>query len=160
MPVVGGDVVIAGQLRLGGVIPLEAGQSTFANRQFFLGGVDTLRGFNQDQLQPQDIATQIAGGGDSTAIFRGSEFFYLIRAELRFPIYGSLQGAVFTDLGNHWADPTLIVFDETFVRPTAGLGVRVVTPVGPLAIDGGFNLLQRAELDEPLGAIHFALGVF
>lgn len=50
------EVVFAGQVRVGGVIPLETGSETYPNRQFFLGGVDTMRGFNQDQLQPQDIA--------------------------------------------------------------------------------------------------------
>jgi len=155
-----GDVVVALQARLGGIIPLEAGQTTFANRQFFLGGVDSLRGYNQDQLQPQDIAEVIDPETTSTSIFRGSQFFYLLRAELRFPIYGAFHGAVFTDLGNHWAEPGLIRLDESLVRPTAGAGIRIVTPVGPLAIDLGFNLLRREELNEPLFAVHFSLGVF
>ncbi len=155
-----GDVVVALQARVGGIIPLEAGQSTFANRQFFLGGVDSLRGYNQDQLQPQDIAEVIDPETTSTSIFRGSQFFYLLRMELRFPIYGAFHGALFTDLGNHWAEPGLIRFDESLVRPTAGAGLRIVTPVGPLAIDLGFNLLRRVELNEPLFAVHFSLGVF
>lgn len=154
-----GDVVFAGQVRLGGIIPLESGQTTFANRQFFLGGVDTLRGFNQDQLQPQDIADAIIGTENPT-VFRGGEFFYLVRAELRFPIYGAIHGAVFTDLGNHWANPTLIVFNADFVRPTLGFGGRVVTPVGPLAIDVGFNPAVREALNEPIVAVHLSLGVF
>lgn len=152
------EVVIALQGRIGGIVPLEDGQTTFANRQFYLGGVDTLRGFNQDQLQPQDLAAVL--DPTTARIFRGSELFYLLRAELRFPIYAAFHGAVFTDLGNHWAQPSSITFDETFVRPTAGAGLRIVTPVGPLAIDVGFNLLQREELNEPLAAFHFSLGVF
>jgi len=154
------EVVIALQVRAGYIIPLQDGQTTFANRQFFLGGVDTLRGFNQDQLQPQDVADVIDPETTSTAIFRGSQFFYLLRAELRFPIYEAFHGAIFTDLGNHWAEPSTIVIDESFVRPTAGAGLRIVTPVGPLAIDVGFNLLQREALGEPLAAFHFSLGVF
>lgn len=152
------DVVIAVQGRVGGIIPLESGQSTFANRQFFLGGVDTLRGFNQDQLQPQDLAAVL--DPETATILRGSEIFYLLRAELRFPIYAAFHGALFTDLGNHWAEPSSITLDEDFVRPTAGAGLRIVTPVGPLAIDVGFNLLQRQRLNEPLAAFHFSLGVF
>ncbi|MCB9593918.1 MAG: BamA/TamA family outer membrane protein [Sandaracinaceae bacterium] len=152
------DVVLAFQGRVGGIVPLEPGQTTFANRQFFLGGVDTLRGFNQDQLQPQDLAEVLDPA--TATILRGSEFFYLVRAEFRFPIYAAFHGALFTDLGNHWADPSSITLDENFVRPTAGAGVRIVTPVGPLAIDVGFNLLQRTQLNEPLAAFHFSLGVF
>ncbi|MCA9610843.1 MAG: BamA/TamA family outer membrane protein, partial [Myxococcales bacterium] len=152
------DVVIAVQGRIGGIVPLEEGQTTFANRQFYLGGVDTLRGFNQDQLQPQDLTPVL--DPTTARIFRGSEFFYLLRAELRFPIYAAFHGAIFTDLGNHWAQPSSITFDGDFIRPTAGAGLRIVTPVGPLAIDLGFNLLQRERLNEPLAAFHFSLGVF
>ena len=36
----------------------------------------------------------------------------------------------------------------------------VVTPVGPIAFDYGFNLLRRAELGEPVGAFHLSLSVF
>ncbi|MBX3270887.1 MAG: BamA/TamA family outer membrane protein [Sandaracinaceae bacterium] len=152
------DVVIAIQGRLGGIVPLEDGQSTFANRQFFLGGVDSLRGFNQDQLQPQDLAPVL--DPETAQILRGSEIFYLVRAEVRFPIYSAFHGAVFTDLGNHWADPASITLDGDFVRPTAGAGLRIVTPVGPLAIDVGFNLMPRPWLNEPIAAFHFSLGVF
>jgi len=73
---------------------------------------------------------------------------------------GEIHGAVFTDLGNHWANPALIVLDENFVRPTLGFGGRVVTPVGPLAIDVGFNPAVRQALNEPIVAVHFSLGVF
>jgi len=158
-----GDVVIAGQVRAGGIIHLEPGSRTYPNRQYFLGGVDSLRGLNQDQLQPQDVADlQLADPTLRTGIIQGSDFFYLVRAEVRFPIpiMAGLQGAVFADLGNHWADPASIVLDERFVRPTAGLGLRIATPVGPLALDYGFNLLRREELAEPFGALHFSIGVF
>jgi hypothetical protein len=107
----------------------------------------------------QDLADAIMGTANPS-VLRGGEFFYLVRAELRFPIYGAIHGAVFTDLGNHWADPTLIVFNADFVRPTLGFGGRVVTPVGPLAIDLGFNPMVREALNEPIVAVHFSLGVF
>lgn len=157
-----GEVVLAGELRVGGIIHLEPQSRTYPNRQYFLGGVDSLRGFNQDQLQPQDLAEfqQENPEARTNTVLQGGDFFYLVRAELRFPIYGVFHGAVFADLGNHWADPASIVFDENFVRPTAGLGLRVVTPVGPIALDWGFNLTQRQELGEPIGALHLSFGVF
>jgi outer membrane protein assembly factor BamA len=157
-----GDVVLAGQLRIGGIIHLEPGSRTYPNRQWFLGGVDTLRGLNQDQLQPQDIAALQLQNPDlrTGTVLQGGDFFYLVRAELRFPIVGSLQGAVFADLGNHWADPAQITLDENFVRPTGGIGARFVTPVGPLAFDVGFNPFFRELLNEPWIAFHFSIGVF
>lgn len=174
-----GEVVVATQIRAGGIVHLEDGSRTYPNRQFFLGGVDSLRGFNQAQLQPQDAAEfQLAGLGERrafTSLLSGGDFFYLLRMEVRFPIFESLQGAVFGDFGNHWADPSTMTFDGCgaaasgmslgtapclFVRPTAGLGLRLATPVGPLALDYGFNLLRRDELNEPFGAFHFSIGVF
>lgn len=156
------DWVLAGQIRLGGIIHLEDGSQTYPNRQFFLGGVDSLRGFNQDQLQPQDLADfQLANPEARTGtVLQGGDFFYLVRAELRFPIVDVLGGAIFVDLGNHWAVPASIRLDENFIRPTAGFGFRVVTPVGPLALDFGFNLLPRELLTEPVFAFHFSIGVF
>jgi outer membrane translocation and assembly module TamA len=46
------------------------------------------------------------------------------------------------------------------LRPNVGLGLRVDTPVGPLAFDYGFNVVRRGGLDENLGAFHFSIGVF
>ncbi|HJL15097.1 MAG TPA: POTRA domain-containing protein [Sandaracinaceae bacterium LLY-WYZ-13_1] len=169
-----GDVVLAGQVRTGGIVHLQDGSRTYPNRQFFLGGVDSLRGFNQAQLQTQDVAEfQLQDPDERTTPFgtllQGGDFFYLVRAELRFPLFASLQGALFGDFGNHWADPNQITAacadglsteQCLFVRPTAGAGVRLATPVGPLALDVGFNLLRREELNEPLVAFHFSIGVF
>ena len=169
-----GDVVLAGQARVGGIVHLEDGSRTYPNRQFFMGGVDSLRGFNQDQLQTQDVAEfQLQDPETRTTPFgtllQGGDFFYLVRVELRFPIIASLQGAVFTDVGNHWADPGRIgaacpagvnTAQCLFLRPTAGFGLRLATPVGPLALDLGFNLLRREEIGEPIFAFHFSIGVF
>lgn len=164
-----GDLVIAGQIRVGGIVHVDSRSNTYPNRQFFLGGVDTMRGFNQDQLQPQDIAEFQLGNEEArtNTVLQGGDFFYLARVELRFPIFGGLHGGLFTDLGNHWVDPRNIgggcdagIEACLFVRPTAGLGLRIATPVGPLALDYGFNLLRRQVINEPFGAFHFSIGVF
>jgi len=166
-----GEVVLAGQVRAGGVVHIEDGSRTYPNRQFFLGGVDTMRGFNQDQLQPQDLAEfQLENPEARTGtVLQGGDFFYLVRAEVRFPIFESLQGALFGDFGNHWSDPGSIgaacpaglsAEECLFFRPTAGLGLRLATPVGPLALDYGFNVLRRESLNEPFGAFHFSIGGF
>jgi outer membrane protein insertion porin family len=152
-----GDVVFVGVLRGGYIQHLEDRSETYPNRQYFLGGVDSLRGFNQDQVQPQDVFADTRL--QPTTVTLGGDFYMLGRAELRIPLFANLQAGVFTDIGNHWRDPTRIV--ETFaLRPTAGLGLRIVTPVGPLALDYGFNLDRREQLSEPFGAFHFSIGLF
>ena len=94
----------------------------------------------------------------NTIVRRSGDAFVLFRAELRFPLYGQLHGGVFSDLGNLWAQPErLNPFD---LRPTAGFGLRLSTPVGPIALDWGFNLARRRALDERSSALHFSIGLF
>lgn len=155
----GENVVLAAQLRYGRVIHLSPASETYPNRRFFLGGADTLRGYLEDALIPQDLADEIERTTlTSDDVLRGGDTFVLARTELRFPVFGDLHGGVFVDAGNLWTQASRI---EPFnLRPTAGLGVRVATPVGPLAFDYGFVLLRRDYLDERFGAFHFSIGVF
>jgi len=154
----GGDWVLAGQARTGRIYHLTSDSDTYPNRAFFLGGVDTMRGFLEDELIPQDVVDGIDFDDVSTIVRRSGDAFVLFRAELRFPLYGQLHGGVFSDLGNLWAEPDrLDLFD---LRPTAGFGLRLSTPVGPIALDWGFNLARRAALDERSSALHFSIGLF
>ena len=156
---VGFDVVLAAQARLGRILHLTDASQTYPNRAFFLGGVDTMRGYLEDELIPQDLADDVERGLlPPNAIVRAGDAFALLRAEVRFPIYGQLRGGVFTDLGNLWADATKL--DVLQLRPTAGFGLRLGTPVGPIALDWGFNLARRAELSERSNAVHFSIGLF
>ena len=149
--------------------------TTYPDRLFFMGGIDTIRGYPQDSLVPQDVADSIlhppAGTADPLTIddvvFRGGDFFINPRIELRIPLIGSLETAVFLDAGNLWADPTTANLLK--LRYAIGTGLRVDTPVGPLVFDYGFNLFQvldefGADVDarpwEDLGAFHFSIGLF
>jgi outer membrane protein insertion porin family len=159
--------VLALQLRGGRIYHLEPGSRTYPNRAYYLGGVDSMRGFLQDQVIPQDQADALLAAAArgmpiaAGAIVRTGDFFYLLRAELRFPIAGDVQGGVFADIGNVWADADAITPDQLIrLRYTAGLGLRLATPVGPIALDYGFNLSRNEALGEPFGAFHFSIGLF
>jgi outer membrane protein insertion porin family len=156
----GGTVVLAGQARIGRIFPLLKRSQTYPNRAFFLGGVDTLRGYLEDELIPQDIADEIAKDPAllPNAVVRSGNAFVLFRAELRFPLYRELRGGVFSDVGNLWSNADN--FDPFTLRPTAGIGLRLNTPVGPIALDWGFNLDPRGALQERRNAIHFSIGLF
>ena len=178
----GGGVVLAGQLRLGSVFHLSDASRTYPNRAFYLGGVDTMRGYFQDAMMPQDRAevilrrlaedlppdpdTGLTPGEEMLrSLVRSGDAFILLRAEVRFPIVGQLHGGLFTDLGNLWSDPyrRLDITDKIEfynLRPSAGAGVRLATPVGPLALDYGILLDRREELKEPFGTLHFSIGLF
>ena len=141
---------------------------TYPNRAFFMGGVDTIRGYLQDAMMPQDMADAIILHNrtypeeqriNPEIPLRAGDAFLLLRNELRFPIIGLLNGGVFADLGNLWSDTSEI--DPTkLLRPSIGAGIRFVTPVGPLALDYGVLLFRRKALNEPFGTLHFSIGLF
>jgi len=159
----GEKLVLALQLQLGRVVHLTSDSKTYPNRQFFLGGVDTVRGYLQDAMVPQDIADE--GSVDTAGVVQGGDVFMVLRGELRFPIFGDLAGGAFVDLGNTWidtggrpAEPGGL--NPLELRPSAGLGLRINTPVGPIAFDYGILLRRRTYLNEPFGSFHFSIGLF
>lgn len=158
-----GDVVLALQAKVGGIVHLRDYSNTFPNRQFFLGGVDTMRSYRQDAMIPQDVIDRVASTGvDPVALVQGGQISLLARTELRFPVFGSFSAAVFGEFGNLWADASNV--QPWRLRPSIGLGLRLDTPVGPIALDYGFNVLyrqaDRQAVGERIGAFNFSIGVF
>ncbi len=163
----------------GKVFPLHPASQTIAPKRFFLGGSGSIRGFPEDGVVPEDtredLRAQIAGceallygeGCTKAARFlqdgrdvpsEGGEVFVLFRGELRFPLYGDLMGGLFADAGNLWLDPSN--FDVTELRSAVGFGLRYATPVGPVALDLGFNLKPDEVLHEEPYSLHFSIGLF
>ncbi len=84
------------------------------------------------------------------------------RVELRIPVTGPLETVVFFDTGNLWQDAGYIYRDGNInisLRAAVGSGIRVQTPVGPIALDYGINL-TRYSAYEDFGALNFAIGLF
>jgi outer membrane protein assembly factor BamA len=157
---------------------------TYPDRLFFMGGVDTIRGFTQDSLIPEDIAQQLLDAHDlaqsdpgdnelltvDRILIRGGDIFINPRAELRIPLSGSVQTAVFLDTGNLWSSIRAFQDGAFRLRYSAGSGIRIATPVGPLVFDYGFNLerlldqldpsRKRQRFWESIGAFHFSIGLF
>jgi outer membrane protein assembly factor BamA len=139
---------------------------TYPDRLFFMGGFDSMRGWLQDTFVPQDYADQVASNqlvctSSSTNCLiplRGGNLMINPRVELRFPLYNTIDGAVFADFGNLWVNPTYIYDHPISLRADIGPGIRWQTPVGPLVFDYGVNLTKRAY--EDFGAFHFAIGLF
>jgi outer membrane protein assembly factor BamA len=161
---------------------LTQGSRTYPDRLFFMGGMDSVRGFLQDSMIPEDVAQRLLAEGSElnveSVLIRGGNFFVNPRAEFRFPLYGSLQSALFVDAGNLWSrSPTEPDLEQTSYRPNylkwryaTGTGLRVQTPIGPLVFDYGFNVERvldrlvpsrdRKRTWEDLGAFHFSIGLF
>ncbi len=142
--------------------PNDPDYATYPDRLFYLGGFSNLRGFGLDSVVPEDIAQQVLvkqiSIGDVSV--RGGNFYWNPRAELRIPMTDTFSLGVFLDSGNVWSDPKSIANAADFftLRYASGAGLRAATPVGPIAFDGGFNLIRRPW--EDVGAIHFSIGLF
>jgi outer membrane protein assembly factor BamA len=120
-----------------------------------------MRGYFQDELIPQDVADRNAKSANPqplNSIVRAGDAFVLVRGELRFPIYGQLGAGIFADIGNLWSDASTM--NPIDLRPTAGAGLRLNTPVGPIAVDYGIVIIRRLYLREPFGTLQFSIGLF
>jgi outer membrane protein insertion porin family len=100
--------------------------------KFYLGGIDTIRGFKYADISPRDPVTGERIGGDK---------FIQLNAEYRFPLYKKLGliGEVFADAGNVYGFGQIM----PFLRPTAGVGVRWFSPLGPLRVEWGYNITKK-----------------
>jgi len=114
------------------------------DERFFNGGSDTVRSFGERDLGPHDNHGHPIGG----------EFFTVFNIEYTFPIYGELQGAVFTDAGNLL--PTSEEPGLNDMRYALGAGLRYKLPIGPIRLDYGVN--PDPHPDEDFGAFHFSFG--
>ena len=165
-------LALAVSFRWGVIQHLISGSQTYPDRLFFLGGVDTLRGFLQDSLVPQDIAKRLLDPNSGLTIrdvvIRGGDMFLNPRAELRIPVASSIETALFVDAGNLWTDPARVNAFE--LRYAVGTGLRIATPIGPLVFDYGFNVdrvlddifpdRDNKRYWEDIGAFHFSIGLY
>ena len=113
-----------------------------AGERFYLGGASTNRGFEHQKCGPQSSDDHPLGG----------ESYILGNIEARFHLAGNMKGAVFLDAGNVFSSTP----EAPYLRPSAGIGLRYSTPIGPIRCDIGWNLDRYAG--EPGYAIQIALG--
>jgi outer membrane protein insertion porin family len=144
-------------------LQLTADSKTYPDRLFFLGGVDSVRSYLADSLIPEDQASKIKGADTSLITIRGGDFMLNPRVELRMPITEFVQLGAFVDAGNVWTDPTQIK-NPLQLHYGVGPGLRLITPVGPVAFDLGINPSTRLwEISDPFPfgwAFHFSIGLF
>jgi outer membrane protein insertion porin family len=153
------DLVVALSFSVGYIFHLKDGSITWPDRYFYVGGIDTLRGFPEDSLMPEDLYNRWKAhlhfyGEDIDKLLNttGGEATLVTRAELRYPLAKGFYGAGFGELGNVWRKqsrmhPVTLRPLKVHLRPVAGLGIRYLTPLGPISFDLGINLKRRPRED-------------
>jgi len=115
--------------------------------RFFLGGINSLRGFDWEDLSPKDKDGNSIGGNK----------FVQFNIELLIPLFkdAGIVGVVFFDTGDVYDNDEDIVLGE--LRESAGFGFRWYSPVGPIRIEYGYILDPVVDQGEG-GQWEFTMG--
>jgi outer membrane protein assembly complex protein YaeT len=114
--------------------------------RLFYGGANSVRGYAERGVGPADASGNPLGG----KVLLGAS------AELRFPIYKKLRGALFTD-GGQVADSLRGAAPRRW-QYGAGAGIRYRTPVGPIRADFGYKLNPDRPISPDLWRLHLSIG--
>ena len=119
--------------------------------RFYLGGMNSLRGFGWRDISPKKNNKN----GYETKI--GGDKFIQINAELKHPLLKDqgLYGVVFYDTGNVYDNDENL--DLADLRKSTGLGFRWYSPIGPLRLEYGYRL-DTKEGEEKGGRWEFTMG--
>ena len=129
--------------RWGYIDPMNS-EKVIANDQlFFLGGSANVRGFAENMLR-FDTSNEPVGGLSSLS---GT-------VEARIDLGNQIELCVFTDSGNLGQYQTDNI--PNGFRTSAGLGLRYLTPIGPVGLVYGFKL--NREPGEDPGRFHVSIG--
>ncbi len=114
--------------------------------RFYLGGIDSVRGYPGWEISPRDPKTNDRIGG-TKQFFTNFEYLFPLNQDM------GLVGLVFFDAGNTWDD------GESFgskLYKSIGTGVRWYSPLGPLRLEYGYGL-DRLE-GEKHSNVEFSIG--
>jgi translocation and assembly module TamA len=108
--------------------------------RFYAGGMNSNRGWNYRRLGPENRYGDPIG---AYSIAEGT-------LEMRMPLGGSFRWVLFTDITflgqNEFPD-----FGKAYIA--VGPGIRYITPMGPIALDVGFDVSDPSQF-----AFHFHIG--
>ena len=119
-------------------------------KNFYAGGIGSVRGFESSSLGPRDLATNEALGGDKRLVGN---------AELLFPVPGmgqdnSLRLSAFVDAGGVWGYDSKFSFGS--MRYSGGIGLAWNSPMGPLKFSFANPFNKKAE--DKLQRLQFQMG--
>ena len=140
----------------------EVGKSIPTDEKFYLGGINTLRGYSSRTVSPYvlvpqyDAITGVKTGDDHAYLGGDTEIFF--NAEYTVPLIkeAGLKGVLFFDIGNS-VDGIGNSFSS--LLSSYGFGIRWFSPIGPLRLEYGIPLNPRSGIDSS-GKIEFSIGSF
>ena len=118
-------------------------------KNFYGGGLGSVRGFDQNSLGPVDVTGAYIGGNRE----------FNVNGELYLPVPGTgndrtLRWFTYVDAGNVWGENDKLDFGS--LRASAGIGLTWVSPVGPLKLSYGTPIRKRPE--DRIQRLQFQIG--
>lgn len=124
--------VIEFRFRLGTSQELGGSDTVPVFDRFFAGGLGTVRGFNYRRVGPIESGDAVGG---KTLALTGLEYTFPI------PYLDIIKAAAFVDVGQVNEDSYGISFGDFAI--SVGPGIKIKTPVGPLAFYYGLPIANR-----------------
>ena len=128
-----------------GIVEGYGGDPVPLTELYFVGGINSVRGFKFGRAGPVTSSGTLEGGNKQV----------ILNVDVIFPILegAKLDGVVFFDYGKGFAEVEDLSLD---LRPATGLEVRWVSPFGPLRAAWGINL--DAKPNEQETVFEFSVG--
>ncbi|ADE54602.1 outer membrane protein assembly factor BamA [Coraliomargarita akajimensis] len=134
--------------RVGTAIPYgDSAEVPFYDR-FYLGGPDTLRGYDYRDVSPRD--------NDDASESIGGNTYGLFSAEYSFQLAEPLALAMFYDAG--FVNSEENDFDVSDYADNWGVGARILIMGSPLKLDLGFPITYPDYVDASATQFHFSFG--
>jgi outer membrane protein insertion porin family len=158
-PTVGGIHFTIGLTTKAGFVVGDAGP--FFRQLFAMGGTQygiPLRGYDEFSITPSGYNPNASTSGVPQNAFGKS--YFSTTAEFGARLTAQVYTSIFYDAGNVWA--TAAGFNPTRLFRGAGIGVALITPLGPLGLDFayGFDRLNALGQPAPAWKLHFKVGNF
>jgi outer membrane protein insertion porin family len=164
-----------------GLVVSRSSQGVPIYERYFLGGINTIRGFQLFSLGPKVNVLQTQDPNAFLSQFNiGGNLQLILNTEIEFPIFAAVQikGVVFFDAGNAYNLETAKycpsqqavsnipdVFNPcnqyptfTNLRYSVGFGFRWFSPIGPLRFEWGIPLNKQPG-EDPI-VFEFTIGNF
>jgi outer membrane protein insertion porin family len=119
-------------------------------KNFYVGGLGSVRGFEQSTLGPSDTLNSIYLGGSKKVV---------INAELNAPFPGAgndrtLRMFAFTDVGRAFGEHEAVTVKE--LRASMGIGLSWISPMGPLRFS--YAIPVRKQSTDKIQQLQFQIG--
>ncbi|MHA6683994.1 autotransporter assembly complex protein TamA [Mesorhizobium sp. A556] len=135
-----GTFIAAGRVALGSIVGADL-QDVPADRRFYAGGGGSVRGYSYQGIGPK------VHGGPSDGQPIGGLSWFETSVEMRYQVTDTIGIVPFVDAGSVSVEQFP---DFKDVKVGAGIGLRYITPFGPLRVDAAVPL-NRDESDPRFG---------